>query len=255
MRFVEDDKPNDLAVVEGDHHPPSINALENLAPDLKPPAQETAPPPVRKQPAASSSKSAPPRPPALSPPSDDSDSDFEPESRFVPDEAPAVPAPAEPSAEPAAPRQRGSRWANLPPREHLQRDHRPPQRGYPVPETAARSGESALVVFSGELTSYCEAVRSPASKQWELAIAAEYEQLRATKTFEWVRSPPDRRKAVGSRIIFCKKKDTFGKTVKYKAQFVAQGFSQVPGRDYNPLSMSSTVFRTTTLRALLAIVA
>ncbi len=62
---------------------------------------------------------------------------------------------------------------------------------------------------------YREAVRSPASKQWELAIAAKYEQLWATKMFEWVYSPLERRKAIGSRIVF-HEKDTFGKTVKYK---------------------------------------
>ncbi|KAJ8455913.1 hypothetical protein ONZ51_g12299 [Trametes cubensis] len=96
---------------------------------------------------------------------------------------------------------------------------------------------------------------SSARPGYPLPIPQNLYSTRTLGDLLWVRKLPEGRKAIGSRIVFREKKDAFGKTTKYKARIVAQGFSQVPGRDYNPLLTSSTVFRTTTLRALLAIVA
>ena len=125
-----------------------------------------------------------------------------------------------------------------------------------APETILSTSQSrAYVVFSGEPTTYHQVMRSPHSMEWEKAIQAEYDQLKSTKTFEWVPAPPEGRKAVGSRIVFREKRDGQGNITKFKARIVAKGFSQVPGRDFNPLFISSSVFRTTTFRTLMSLVA
>lgn len=262
VRFIEDDRPGDLAVVESNGAPPTAKELNELAPELRPSKDEDQPdantdtqvtPVEAKTPER---KSGAARPTPLSPAQSDSEgSDFEPEPRFEPEHPPDIPqmpqrapeAAPPPPTEAAAPapethRARiASKWTNLPPRDHPARDRRPPERfGQATQSGDTENQERAYIVFSGEPSTYHEAKQSPDSKQWETAIAAEYEQLKATNTFEWVHKVPEGRKAVGSRIVFREKKDGFGKTTKFKARFVAKGFSQVPGRDYNPLSISST---------------
>ena len=64
---------------------------------------------------------------------------------------------------------------------------------------------------------------------------------------------PKGRRIVGSRWVFKEKRDGKGKLVKHKARIVAQGFSQVPGQDFNATYASVAKF--TTLRALLALCA
>ena len=50
-------------------------------------------------------------------------------------------------------------------------------------------------------------------------------------TWELV-DPPQGANIVGSKWVFCTKKDAAGNVVCYKAHLVAQGFSQVPSVDY-----------------------
>jgi len=64
---------------------------------------------------------------------------------------------------------------------------------------------------------------------------------------------PNDKKAVGSRIVFKEKLDGYGKHVKFKAQIVTQGFSQVPGLDFT--ETFSSVARFTTLRIFLVLTA
>ena len=90
-------------------------------------------------------------------------------------------------------------------------------------------------------------------KQWEAAVNAELEQLRASGTFEWVEKLPDDCKAIGSKIVFRTKCNGEGKVTKYKARIVAKGYSQIPGQDFD-LTFSS-IARFTMLRALLAMAA
>lgn len=59
------------------------------------------------------------------------------------------------------------------------------------------------------------------------------------------------RKAIGSCWVFVKKFDENGNLSRYKAQLVAQGFSQIPGQDYS--ETFSPVMRFDTLRTLCAI--
>ena len=44
---------------------------------------------------------------------------------------------------------------------------------------------------------------------------------------------PEEMKAIGCKWVFVKKHDKKGKLIKYKAQLVAQGFSQKPGIDFS----------------------
>jgi len=90
-----------------------------------------------------------------------------------------------------------------------------------------------------------EVLLSPHSKQWEKAVKSEFNQLVKAKVFDWVEYLPNDKKAVGSHIVFKEKLDGYGKHVKFKAQIVAQGFSQVPGLDFT--EMFSSVARFTML--------
>ena len=65
-----------------------------------------------------------------------------------------------------------------------------------------------------------------------LAAQTEYKSLMDHGTWELVQLPTDK-KLVGSRWAFQAKHDSTGAVERYKAQFVAQGFTQVFGDDYN----------------------
>ena len=111
---------------------------------------------------------------------------------------------------------------------------------------------TAYVTYAGEPRTIQEALQSPNLKQWEKAIQMEYEQLKWTGTFEWVKNLPDGQKAVCSKIVLKEKHDGDGNIIKLKAQIVAKGFDQVPGQDYELTFASIAKF--TTLRTLLSIV-
>jgi len=66
---------------------------------------------------------------------------------------------------------------------------------------------------------------------WKKAINEELETLRQAGTWELTEAPPDAN-IVGSKWVFCMKKDAAGNVIQYKARLVAQGFSQVLGVDY-----------------------
>ena len=55
--------------------------------------------------------------------------------------------------------------------------------------------------------------------------------MKAAGTWELVDVPAGAN-IVGSKWVFCAKKDAAGNVVCYKARLVAQGFSKVPGVDY-----------------------
>ena len=76
-----------------------------------------------------------------------------------------------------------------------------------------------------------EAKSRPDWPLWEKVIAEELELLRKAGTWEVVDAPPNTN-IFGLKWVFHMKKDAAGNVVCYKAQLVAQGFSQVPGVDY-----------------------
>ena len=67
--------------------------------------------------------------------------------------------------------------------------------------------------------------------QWEAGIKEELATLQAASTWELVNAPHGAN-IVGSKWVFCAKKDTAGNVVHHKAQVVTQGYSQVKGVDY-----------------------
>ena len=66
---------------------------------------------------------------------------------------------------------------------------------------------------------------------------------------------PEGRKPIGCKWVFVKKCDEKGKLIKYKAQLVAQGFSQKPGINFSNDGTFAPVMRFETLRTLLAFAA
>ena len=83
-----------------------------------------------------------------------------------------------------------------------------------------------------ENLTYREAMKSSLKNEWIEATQKEYDALIENKT--WVLSPlPPGRKAIGSRWVSKIKRHDDGTIEKFKARFVAQGFLQVFGNDYD----------------------
>jgi hypothetical protein len=99
-------------------------------------------------------------------------------------------------------------------------------------------------------TSYKEAMISRYADQWKEAMKSEYDSLMENGTWKLVPRPKDRY-VVGSRWVYVIKKDENGRPIKYKARFVAKGFSQVYGKDY--LELFSPVSTPTSIRTLFCI--
>lgn len=78
---------------------------------------------------------------------------------------------------------------------------------------------------------YRDAMRDPHAKQWEKAIEAEWDNLHSHGTFLPVPIEPSQR-YLGTLWVFKTKTDADGHLLKRKARLVAQGFRQIPGRDY-----------------------
>ena len=236
VRFAEDDSPGDLAVIETRGVAPTEAEIDRLVPDdvFGKTAGSVSP--------ISQSKSSPQPAAAVEPP-----------IPSVDDASPTL------EADVSVPR-KTSKWDNLPPRDHPRHERKPaipPGDEATEEEFLLASNRTldnrAFITYPNEPQTYKQAMRSSYSKQWEKAIATEYDTLRNTGTFEWVPSLPHRRKAVGSRFVFREKHDGNGNLVKHKARIVAKGFSQVPGEDFS--ETFSSVAKFTTLRTLLALIA
>ena len=97
-----------------------------------------------------------------------------------------------------------------------------------------------------------EAMASDDRAAWINAMEREISNIEGKGTWKEVKLPADRR-AVGSRWVFKVKVDSDGNIVKHKARLVAQGFSQVPGVDFE--ETFAPVGRLGSLRLLLAVAA
>ena len=80
--------------------------------------------------------------------------------------------------------------------------------------------------------SYHDAMSQEDRDKWEEACTAELETFRKLGVFEEVPRPQDR-KIVGSKWVFRMKHSSDGQIEKYKAQVVAQGFSQFDYKIWN----------------------
>jgi hypothetical protein len=104
----------------------------------------------------------------------------------------------------------------------------------------------SAVDIGGVPTNVQEAMQDP---NWKQAMTDEYQSL--NKNGVWsLTSLPNGRKAIGGRWHFVIKHGPNGEVVKYKARYVAKGFTQVYGRDYQE-TYSPTV-KLSTIRCLLA---
>jgi hypothetical protein len=78
-----------------------------------------------------------------------------------------------------------------------------------------------------------EAENSPYWGRWLEAIHEENEALKAKAVYEEIDELPPGRKAVGSKFVFHIKRDKHGHVVHFKVRLVAQGFTHIPGQDFN----------------------
>ena len=93
--------------------------------------------------------------------------------------------------------------------------------------------ETALVTLAeDEPENFKEAMASLDAEKWKSACAEEYDTLMGYHTWTLVEKPPNTN-IIGSRWTFRVKQDNHRQVNRYKAQLVAQGFSQVPSIDFN----------------------
>ena len=88
---------------------------------------------------------------------------------------------------------------------------------------------------------------------WIDAAKKELISIKLMGTYEITKRPQGRNKIVRNKWVFALKKDENGNTVRYKARFVAKGFTQTQGVDYS--EVFALLLRFETVRFLLAICA
>ena len=114
---------------------------------------------------------------------------------------------------------------------------RPISGKYPSSSLTSSSNRDAVSISSQvsstpDPLSYAEAVASPDSANWKLAMQEELANLDASGTWELVNLP------IGQKVIKCKwifntKFSSDGSEDKYKARLVIKGCSQRPGIDFD----------------------
>jgi hypothetical protein len=87
---------------------------------------------------------------------------------------------------------------------------------------------------------------------WKEAMVEEYSSIMKNNVWEVV-SRPEGKSVVTSRWIYKIKYVVDGRIEKFKAQFVARGFSRVEGVDYD--ETFALVAKYTSIRAVISIVA
>ena len=112
--------------------------------------------------------------------------------------------------------------------------------------------ESALISISDvrEPKSYSEAKSSSQWSDWEKAFQDEMASLQENNVWDIVPRPKGR-KVVNGKWVCKVKGDAEGEIERFKARYVAKGFSQVQGLDYD--ETFAPVVRLESLRLLLAI--
>ena len=88
------------------------------------------------------------------------------------------------------------------------------------------------------------------STEWQQAMEEEYRALEKNGTWELVQRP-GQRSVVSGKWCFRAKTDAAGKITRYKARYVARGFTQRPGIDFD--ETTSPVVSLTSLRTVLAV--
>ena len=99
------------------------------------------------------------------------------------------------------------------------------------------------------LAMYNEAVKCPDKEEWMAVMTKELQTMKDMAVYK-VLKLPEGRKAIGCQWVLEVKEDNKGGLV-YKAQLVAQGFSQVPRVDYG--ATFAPIIKPTSVRLLVAL--
>jgi hypothetical protein len=111
----------------------------------------------------------------------------------------------------------------------------------------------ALVISSGDPTTFQEAVNSQEKSRWMSAMAEEIESLHKNQTCDLVELLEKKRK-IGCKWVFKKKEEVSEKGgEKFKARLVTKCYSQQKGVDYEEIF--SPMVRHTSIKTVLALVA
>jgi hypothetical protein len=130
---------------------------------------------------------------------------------------------------------------------------------YGVPEGTTRQVKKPKP-FSSYMSLMCDLVEKEPTcfeeaiqkKEWADAMTEEYQSIIKNDVWEIVPKPKSK-DVVSSKWIFKIKHATDGSIEKYKARFVARGFSQKEGIDYE--ETFAPVARYTSIRTILALAA
>lgn len=113
---------------------------------------------------------------------------------------------------------------------------------------------AALDTGEADPDQYQDAMTSENASEWTAATKREFDSL--TKNVSWVLVPlPPNQSLIKSRWTFKLKPGSKTRPPTYKARFVAKGFSQVAGIDYNETEIYAPVVKHDSLRILLSIAA
>jgi hypothetical protein len=110
-----------------------------------------------------------------------------------------------------------------------------------VPPKALSSRVSANIQDAIEPKSVKEAIHGPHSAHWIRAMNDEWDSLIEKNTFKFS-NLPENCHTVGCKWVLTLKCDASGQVTHFKARLVAQGFSQIPGVDYNKTFASVVTF-------------
>ena len=101
-------------------------------------------------------------------------------------------------------------------------------------------------------TNYKQAINSQNKEEWLIAMRDEYNSMMENHVWTLVHLPQGK-KVISTRWVFAKKLNENGGVVRYKARFVARGFSQIAGEDYD--KTFAPVVKIESLRLLLCLAA